>query len=321
MRPDETIHTGARLRAPFPYAGGKSRVADVLWARLGADVPNYVEPFAGSLAALLARPGGPGTTETVNDKDGLLANFWRAVSRDPDAVAAAADWPVNENDLHARHAWLVGRRDGLTARLEGDPEFYDARAAGWWVWGACAWIGSGWCSGRGPWRAIDGELVDTRKLPHVGGAGRGINRKLPHVGGAGRGDLYAYMRALQARLRRVRACSGPWERVMGASVTTRLGRTAVLLDPPYDDGEHAWDYAAGGGVALASRAWAWENGDNPLLRIAYCGYDCGEAWPAGWTTYRWKAHGGYGSQGNGRGRANAARETIWFSPHCSNPGA
>ena len=28
---------------------------------------------------------------------------------------------------------------------------------------------------------------------------------------------------------------------------------------------------------------------------------------------------GYGSQSNGRGRANAAREVLWFSPHCLRP--
>lgn len=31
------------LKAPFPWFGGKSRVADVVWRRFG-DVPNYVEP-------------------------------------------------------------------------------------------------------------------------------------------------------------------------------------------------------------------------------------------------------------------------------------
>ena len=35
--------------APFPYFGGKSAIAHEIWARFG-DVPNYVEPFAGSLA-------------------------------------------------------------------------------------------------------------------------------------------------------------------------------------------------------------------------------------------------------------------------------
>ena len=34
----------------------------------------------------------------------------------------------------------------------------------------------------------------------------------------------------------------------------------------------------------------------------------------------WKAKGGYGSQGNGAGRANSGRERIWFSPHCLQPG-
>lgn len=43
------------LRAPFPWFGGKRRVAAQVWEALGA-VDNYVEPFAGSLAVLLERP-------------------------------------------------------------------------------------------------------------------------------------------------------------------------------------------------------------------------------------------------------------------------
>lgn len=43
------------LVAPFPYFGGKRQVAAEVWARFG-EVTNYVEPFAGSLAVLLARP-------------------------------------------------------------------------------------------------------------------------------------------------------------------------------------------------------------------------------------------------------------------------
>lgn len=49
---------------------------------------------------------------------------------------------------------------------------------------------------------------------------------------------------------------------------------------------------------------------------ALCGYDTEHAMPDSWECYRWKAHGGYGSQGNGAGRDNAHRERIWFSPHC-----
>lgn len=60
------------VTAPFPWFGGKRRVAAEVWAAFGADVPNYIEPFAGSLAVLLARPGGAGKIETVNDRDRYL---------------------------------------------------------------------------------------------------------------------------------------------------------------------------------------------------------------------------------------------------------
>jgi site-specific DNA-adenine methylase len=93
------------LRAPFPWFGGKRTVAAEIWSRLGEPV-NYVEPFFGSGAVLLAR-GKPGKTETVNDADRFVSNFWRATQRDPEAVAHYMDWPVNEADLSARHLWLL----------------------------------------------------------------------------------------------------------------------------------------------------------------------------------------------------------------------
>ena len=67
------------LQAPFPYYGGKKTVARLIWERFGR-VPNYVEPFFGSGAILLNRPlHGSLVSETVNDKDCFLANFWRTV--------------------------------------------------------------------------------------------------------------------------------------------------------------------------------------------------------------------------------------------------
>ena len=337
------------LTAPFPWFGGKSRAASRIWQALG-DVRNYVEPFAGSLATLLARPHAP-HLETVNDKDGFLANFWRALAAEPATVAAYADWPVNENDLHARHAWLVPQRARLTARLEGDPAYYDAPLAGWWVWGLCCWIGGGWCRGSGPWQ-IDaaGELVKTagpgdgvtRQRPHLGNAGAGVHRSLPHLGNAGKGvtrkrphlggrgaagmgihsktirldGLAAYCAALAARLRTVRVACGDWSRVMSPSVTTQHGLTGVLLDPPYAHASRDPDvYVCDDDPSEQVRAWALAHGDDPQLRIVLCGY-AGQAMPATWQAIPWKANGGYGSQGQGRGRANADRERLWCSPAC-----
>ena len=65
---------------------------------------------------------------------------------------------------------------------------------------------------------------------------------------------------------------------------------------------------------------ACAHGDDPQLRIALCGYTGEHALPATWECLEWKAKGGYGSQGNGTGRANSARERVWFSPHCEKVG-
>ena len=308
------------LKAPFPWFGGKSRVADLVWDRFG-NVPNYVEPFAGSLAVLLARPHAP-KTETVNDLDCYLANFWRAIRYNPATTAAWTDWPVNEADLESRHQWLVNQQE-FRDRIKGDPEYYDCRIAGWWVWGLCQWIGSGWCdpSRKRPHLGNAGRGVN-RKRPHLGNAGVGVNRKRPHLGNAGVGELIMqYFEALSARLRDVRVCCGSWERVLGESPTIKHGTTGVFLDPPYsDEADRAELYSQDDfNVAHAVREWAIANGENPELRIALCGYEGEHAMPDSWECVAWKARGGYGSQGDGRGRENAGRERVWFSPACLKP--
>ena len=299
------------LKAPFPYFGGKSRAAHLVWDRFG-NVPNYVEPFFGSGAVLLARPHAP-QTETVNDLDCFLSNFWRALIFAPQEVAEWADWPVNEADLLARHTWLMQQQEAFRASIRSDPHFYDVKIAGWWLWGLCSWIGSGWCVQPG-----NGNLKE--QLPHLGNAGMGINRKLPHLGDAGRGSHIAeYLEALSSRLRDVRVCCGEWDRVLGESVTVKHGCTGVFLDPPYSSDEHDIQYSENSDVAAEVSRWAIENGGNKDLRIALCGYEGEHAMPSSWECIAWKNRGGYGSQGNGRGRENSSRERIWFSPHCIKP--
>lgn len=332
------------LKAPFPYFGGKSRIAAEVWRRFG-DTPNYVEPFLGSAAVLLARPPFDGyRMETVNDTDGHVANFWRALQHDPDAVAHHANWIVSELDLHARGDWLYYRPSARewVEQLRSDPDYYDAKSAGWWVWFVSSWIGALPAvpdnGNYGQGGNADGVYA---RLPHLRW-GRGVNRQRPHLGSGGHGNgvharltdepvagqrltyLTEYLRQLAARLERVRVCCGDWSRVTGPSVTFKHGLTAVFLDPPYsaDAGRAEQLYSIeSDSVAHDAREWAVANGENPLLRIALCGYDSehGDAMPDTWSTYAWKARGGYGSQGNGRGRANARREVVWFSPHCLNP--
>ena len=319
-----------KLKAPFPYFGGKSKAAPLVWERFG-DVLNYVEPFCGSAAMLLAAPEGK-RVETINDADGFVVNFWRAVQHDADTVTYWADWPVSELDLTARHGWLVNRADRMKWSLE-DPDFYDAKVAGWWVWGACSWIGSGWCQGTGPHQSNGVRFIDTRKHPHLGSgvginrqlphlsAGVGINRQLPHFGNAEH-DRTAFIRnwmhSLADRLRDVRITCGDWKRVVqSSSVTHRHGITAIFLDPPYAHG--AMDYAAGGVGGELARAvgdWCIDAGQHPKLRIALCGHagDHDELEQHGWIAESWKAGGGYTRSKLATDKRKS--ETIWFSPAC-----
>ena len=310
------------LKAPFPYFGGKSGAVEQVWQAFG-DVRNYVEPFMGSAAMLLGAPDGK-RIETANDFDGFVANFWRAIAHDPAAVAHFADWPCNEVDLFSRHSWLVRTQGNLSDKLNADPDFYDAKVAGWWAWGACNWIGHGWCSGTGPWVHDGTAIVDSRKLPHLGNSGQGINRQLPHLGNSGQGGehprtafIREWMQTLHARLRDVRVTCGDWQRVCKDSVTTRHGMTGLFLDPPYEKG--AMDYGAGGmglGIAKDVQTWCAANGDNPKLRIVLCGH-IGEhdaLLEHGWHIRKWKARKGYAL--TAEAVANSAGETLWCSPHC-----
>ena len=156
------------LIAPFPYYGGKRRIAAAVWQRFGR-VDVYSEPFAGSLAVLLGNPNPP-KREIVCDLDGLIANVWRALAYDPDAVARFADWPTFHQDLTARHKWLVKWRAESAPRLSEDPEWFDPKAAGWWIWGRSNWIGGRWCPDVAPDRRPDpqgdrGASAGRRSLP------------------------------------------------------------------------------------------------------------------------------------------------------------
>lgn len=347
------------LRAPFPWFGGKRRVADIVWDRFG-DVSSFNEPFAGSLAVLLARPT-PARVETINDLDAYVANFWRALSRDPDAVAYWADSPVNETDLHARHRWLVQsvKARSIMARVKADPDFFSAKIAGWWVWGQCLWIGSGWCD-KPEWSGRDfagrrSRGLTTKRFAGTGnGQGCGVHRRwqgggkgggsgvhapklsqqLPALNGdagatghgilasafdARTGGLYAYMQRLAERLRRVRVCCGDWKRVLTPSVTSYIGVTGVFLDPPYDHDLRERCYAQDHNVSVEVREWALEHGDDEDLRIALCGYEDEHGAHMPSSWECVKWKAHGGYSRSERGVENRAQERIWFSPHCLQP--
>lgn len=317
------------VRAPFPYFGGKGhrRVTEPVWQAFGPQVNNYVEPFCGSLGMLLARPGGAGKIETVNDAAAAISNVWRAIQADPDAVAKWCDRPVNEVDMHAVHRWLVVRLNEMQEPLREDMDFFDAKVAGLWLWGACIWIGGGWCGGvrRGKPRP---NLLSQGVMAYSPGRRPSFSEQgvhLPSIGndrgvnGVAAPPTLDWMRCLCERLRGVKVCSGDWSRVVTPSALGKGknvgGRrpTAVFIDAPYPhEGRDPYLYCEDDAEVWGqSQAWAVENGDDPELRIAVCGYS-GATFPSSWREYAWKASRGYAGADN----ENRRLERVWLSPFC-----
>jgi hypothetical protein len=277
------------LTAPFPWFGGKRTIADEVWTRFGTPT-QYIEPFCGSAAMLLGATK-PASLEVIGDQNFYVANFWRCVKFQPSWTAAWADYPVSHVDLDARHRWLTDptRTAHLIASL-ADPEWIgDAQMAGWWVWGQCCWIGSGWC--------------DTSQIPHVSDAGRGVQSKIPHVGNAG---LAQWVSTLAARLAKVRIIHGDWSRCLNHHYGG--DDTAIFFDPPYRDYESL--YAAKGHEATADAVADWCRYYDGGAKIALCGHAGDYELPT-WTQWAWS---------RGRLTYNGGKttdeEVIWFSPSC-----
>jgi DNA adenine methylase len=277
------------LRAPFPYAGAKSRIADTIWRALGPDVPTYIEPFCGSAAVLLGRPR-PGRYESLNDSNGLITNVWRSIKLQPEETARFCFGPPNEIDLQARARCLQKEAAGLTAALVNDPEWCEPRLAGWWIYCQSLAINPDWLNGG-------------NAAAHKGSRKGVFSERLTDIG--------EQMALLAARLERVQINCGDWERLVTPSALglhyTGTVPVGVAFDPPYPNEQ--LDYGAEPGTAERVADWCRENGSDARLRIVLAGH-LGDYDLPGWRTLNWGGSAGWGREKRG------ANECLWFSPGC-----
>lgn len=295
-----------KLRFPTSYYGGKSRIVNLVWSRFG-NVKHYLEPFFGSGAVLLGRPNWrPTMLETVCEKDPLLANVWRALQHDPDAVARICDYPISHVDLVARRKVLLKRKEGLWERMVEDEKFYDVELAGYWIWVVSA--------------SIKKSIDDSIAIPSIDGTGgvngisirsRNISNSIdprdPYSIG-----LFSWFRALSERIRYVNIVCGDWTKITGGSWQTNLGVAGIFLDPPYSvekTGRSPVLYledVIDPEVSRKVREWAIERGKRKDYRIALCGFEGEHEMPNDWECIEWK-RGTYKTRD---------KERIWFSPYC-----
>jgi site-specific DNA-adenine methylase len=293
------------MRQLFPYIGGKYTIAPEINRRFGA-IDTRIDAFTGSSSWILASP--PVKHEIVNDLDGYVVNYLRAVKYAPDEVARHLDFPRAELELVARHHYVRDRLPELIAKLGGDPDYYDPVLAARWAY-VMAHKYDPSLNKSGGWLVHDGRLIYERGAGRIRGSLTSSHRVLSRLVKEHR--VSEYVAALSERLRGVQVYWNDFEVVAWKAHRPELGVVGILLDPPYPRHLHNYDYDTDGAdVWHRAARWAVSNGDNPRLRIAVCGYNDAESdalFPSGWARFVWRR--------SGIGQ-NKDRECVWFSPHC-----
>jgi hypothetical protein len=259
------------------------------------------------------------------------------------------DWPAVETDMHARHDWLC--RQELLPNLSADPDWFDAKVAGWWAYGQVLFIGNAWCQNanqagrrrlssvpRGiihksarvggttcPWRnrsqgacpkrTVRGFLHNDRKSPNQ--AGQPVtSMDYLEVLAARLADTRFYCKHLDSKNRK-----DDWLRLL-CPATFQRGRgrpVAVFLDPPYAHSARA-EYIYGNDdthedadqLRQMLLSWCAHRGADPMFRIVVCGY-AGEYDQL--EALGWTVREWTGRQGQARpDNLNRFKERLWLSP-------
>lgn len=145
------------LSPPFAYYGGKTSIAQQI-VDLLPEHRHYVEPFAGSLSVLLAKPRAQ--FETVNDLDEDLVTFWRVLRDRGDELATVCALTPHSRAEHeasydldscddlerARRVWVrLSQGRGGMLRRTGWRFFRDAqRRTGSMPWTLNAYVDRMW---------------------------------------------------------------------------------------------------------------------------------------------------------------------------------
>jgi DNA adenine methylase len=265
------------------YYGGKQGLSSQI-VPLFPSHRIYLEPFAGGAATLFAKPRAE--RETLNDLDGTIMRFWRALRDRPEELAeAVAATPYGRDEWRASRD--LGAEDDVEAArrllVEVDQSFSRSRRS---------WSPPCLGDGRGRWQP-----------------GSWLN-------------LPPKLIAAATRLQGVALESGDaadlipkWD----------LPDALIYCDPPYT-GEHRLrgkGSAAGGshGYRLDDDGSLWGRLVDTLLEIEHAavilsGYPCVEADRLGWRSVDLRMKRTVQSRAGGQ--LPDAPETLWLSPAVSS---
>ena len=313
-----------RLEPPFNYFGGKRLIAPTVWELLG-NPQSYIEPFAGGLAVLLARPMpiAANVYETVNDIDGTIVNIWRSIRQDPETLAVWLDRPPAEADLVAVHNYLAQNKERIEQLVRSHPDACDPLAAAYHIHYLRYKVGG---------IELQGTLRTAKPMFPV--KGRNYQLMLVRDGDLRRAIFdkrgAAQLYAIARRLRYVRILCGDWSRCFtgyhwrGKESSGSQLTVGVYMDPPYADTDRSDVYTHESyEVAYEAMEWCLQHAHEPWLRIVFSSYDeflkppwCERLAAGGWRIINWKTGGGYSQLCKHKVNLNPLSEVLYISPNC-----
>src|SRR6266436_766387 len=95
------------MQGPFPYVGGKNRLAKKIISLL-PEHTTYVEPFAGGAQVLFHKQ--PSRVEVLNDLNGNIVNFYRVCQHHHEELIRHTRFAVSSRELYE----LYRRQDPAT---------------------------------------------------------------------------------------------------------------------------------------------------------------------------------------------------------------
>lgn len=273
------------MKAPFPYFGGKARLAKRICALMPAH-KQYIEPFFGAGNVFFAKEPCP--HETINDLDHGVMNLFTVLRDQPEEFMRLA-----ELTIHSRELWRECREKWAQ---EEDPV---RKAWRWWVVAVTGW-GSDW--------------------GHAWGTRIKTSRRGMTMGCATLLSATEALSAVSQRLRHTQIECAPALRILERYCTPD---SLAYLDPPYvtetrRDGTYTVDFADADHEALIALLLRLPG------RFLLSGYDHPIYAPleaAGWGRVDWDVDASSagrtrasGLQGPGSCAHQRRTETLWLDP-------
>jgi DNA adenine methylase len=268
------------VRTPLTYYGGKQGLSTQI-VPLFPSHRIYLEPFAGGAAILFAKPRAE--RETLNDLDGTIMRFWRALRDRPDELAAAV-----ATTPYGRDEWRASRDHGAEDDVEAarrllvevDQSFSRSRRS---------WSPPCLGDGRGRWQPGSWSNLPPKLLA----AARRLQGVALESGDAA--DLIP-----------------KWD----------LPGALIYCDPPYTGSHRLRGKNAGAGGSYGYRldddGDLWTRLVDVLLEVEHAavilsGYPCDEAVRLGWRSVDLRMKRTVQSRAGDT--LPDAPETLWFSPN------